>query len=77
MELALPSPFFNEFVLKVAQNSTLAEVNEQLLTAGFIGGYDLGRDYPEFADHLLVAVTERRTKNEIDQFAKELEGILG
>jgi glycine dehydrogenase subunit 1 len=32
-------------------------------------GYALGRDYPEYADGLLVAITERRTKEQIDQLA--------
>ena len=33
------------------------------------GFYPLGRDYPEYSDALLVAVTERRTKEHIDQLA--------
>src|SRR5438067_7999567 len=32
-------------------------------------GYRLGRDYPEYADGLLVAITERRTRAEIDRLA--------
>ena len=32
-------------------------------------GYRLGRDYPEYADGLLVAITERRTREQIDQLA--------
>ena len=43
-----------------------------LLTKGIIGGYDLGRDYPELNNHMLVAVTEHRTKEEIDTFVEEL-----
>ena len=33
-------------------------------------GYRLGRDYPEFADGLLIALTERRTKEHIDRLAE-------
>jgi glycine dehydrogenase subunit 1 len=61
---------FNEFVVKL--NKPVKEINQQLLQIGIIGGYDLGRDYPELANHMLVAVTEQRTKEEIDTFVKEL-----
>jgi glycine dehydrogenase subunit 1 len=63
-------PFFNEFVIKV--NKPVKEVNQRLLEKGIIGGYDLGRDYPELENHMLVAVTELRTKEEIDMLVKEL-----
>lgn len=68
-------PIFNEFVIKL--NKSVSEVNEALLTKGFIGGYDLGRDYPELENSMLVAVTEIRTKDEIDQFVKEVGDING
>ncbi|MBW8348094.1 aminomethyl-transferring glycine dehydrogenase subunit GcvPA [Bacillus sp. IITD106] len=61
---------FNEFVVKL--NKPVREVNEILLQKGIIGGYDLGRDYPELDGHMLVAVTELRTKEEIDSFVKEV-----
>lgn len=53
-------------------NKPVHEVNESLLEKGIIGGYDLGRDYPELENHMLIAVTELRTKEEIDQFITEL-----
>jgi len=61
---------FNEFVIKLTK--PIKEVNQMLLEKGIIGGYDLGRDYPELSSHMLVAVTEQRTKEEIDTFVKEL-----
>jgi len=61
---------FNEFVVKVGKS--VGEVNEKLLLKGIIGGYDLGRDYPELDGHMLVAVTELRTKEEIDSFVREV-----
>lgn len=70
LELVFEGPSFNEFVIKLAK--PVKEVNQALLTKGIIGGYDLGRDYPELANHMLIAVTELRTKEEIDTFAKEL-----
>ncbi|MDP4170038.1 MAG: aminomethyl-transferring glycine dehydrogenase subunit GcvPA [Bacillota bacterium] len=69
-EVVGEGPSFNEFVIKL--NKPVKEINEQLLKKGIIGGYDLGRDYPEMANHMLLAVTEVRTKEEIDTLVKEL-----
>lgn len=64
-------PFFHEFVAK--SPVAPAELNKRLLAKGYIGGYDLGRAYPELAGHVLFCATEKRTKEEIDGFAKALE----
>ncbi|WP_409289233.1 aminomethyl-transferring glycine dehydrogenase subunit GcvPA [Peribacillus sp. SCS-37] len=69
-EIVFEGPSFNEFVIKLGQPA--AEVNRRLIAKGIIGGYDLGRSFPELTDHMLVAVTELRTKDEIDMFVKEL-----
>ncbi|XJZ29108.1 aminomethyl-transferring glycine dehydrogenase subunit GcvPA [Bacillota bacterium Lsc_1132] len=69
-EIVNDGPSFNEFILKL--NRPVKEVNKLLLQKGIIGGYDLGRDDPELANHMLVAVTEQRTKEEIDTFVKEM-----
>lgn len=61
---------FNEFIVKL--NKPVKEVNQKLLQIGIIGGCDLGRDYSELANHMLIAVTEQRTKEEIDIFVREL-----
>ncbi|MGG1658074.1 aminomethyl-transferring glycine dehydrogenase subunit GcvPA [Brevibacillus sp. NRS-1366] len=67
------SPVFNEFVVKVPRS--VAEINRGLLGKKIVGGYDLGRDYPELAGHMLLAVTEARTKEEIDALVQGLEEI--
>jgi glycine dehydrogenase subunit 1 len=69
-EIAFEGPFFNEFVVKLSL--PVKQVNLQLAEKGFIGGYDLGRDHESLSNHMLVAVTELRTKDEIDRFVKEL-----
>jgi glycine dehydrogenase subunit 1 len=69
-EIVFEGPSFNEFVVKM--NRPVKAINEELLTKGIIGGYDLGRDYPELKGHMLIAVTELRTKEEIDTFVEEL-----
>ncbi|WP_223066669.1 aminomethyl-transferring glycine dehydrogenase subunit GcvPA [Paenibacillus caui] len=70
------SPTFNEFVIRLPEGANMSRIQSKLLEEGYIGGYDLGRSYPELAGHLLIAVTERRSKEEIDRFAVILEGLL-
>jgi glycine dehydrogenase subunit 1 len=64
-------PFFNEFVVRVPGGC----VDERIETArqhGILAGVPLGRWYPGLSDCLLVAVTEKRTKEEIDRLAAVL-----
>ncbi|WML45285.1 aminomethyl-transferring glycine dehydrogenase subunit GcvPA [Neobacillus sp. PS3-40] len=70
IEVVNDGPSFNEFVINLKK--PVKEVNKALLKQGIIGGYDLGRDYSDLANHMLVAVTELRTKEEIDTLVKEL-----
>lgn len=69
-EIVFNGPSFNEFVVKL--DKPVKEINHKLLEKGIIGGYDLGRDYPELVAHMLIAVTELRTKEEIEKFVEEL-----
>ena len=46
-----------------------------MLEHGFLGGYDLGRDYPALKDHMLLAVTEMNTRDEIDALADVLAEV--
>jgi len=64
-EIPFGVKFFKEFVVKCPR--PVAEVNERLLERGIIGGLDLGRFYPELAEYMLVCVTEKRTREEIDE----------
>ncbi|MBI2477322.1 MAG: aminomethyl-transferring glycine dehydrogenase subunit GcvPA, partial [Planctomycetia bacterium] len=67
-ELAFQQPVFKEFVIRDMKGKAadvLAECNE----AGILAGVPLATWYPELADCFLVAVTEKRTKHEIDQLA--------
>lgn len=67
------SPFFNEFVVKTSL--PVEHVLKTLAAEGILAGYDLGRAYPEFNDHLLIAVTDLRTKEEIDNLVSRLGGL--
>ena len=66
-------PYFHEFVAKGPKPA--ADVNAYLLRKGFLGGYDLGRAYPEMKDCLLLCVTEKRTREEIDGLVKALGSL--
>jgi glycine dehydrogenase subunit 1 len=64
-ELAFDAPTFKEFVIRDRQ-SKVEELISKALDAGFLGGVPLGQWYPELADCFLIAVSEKRTKEEID-----------
>ncbi len=67
-------PVVREFAL--ALEAPVDRVIGRCLEQGINPGYPLGRDYPEFADGLLVAITERRTRAEIDRLVEVLEGSV-
>jgi glycine dehydrogenase subunit 1 len=68
--LCFEAPFFHEF--SVCCPKPMEEINDALLEHGFLGGYDLGQDYPALKDHMLIAVTEMNTKDEIDTLCEIL-----
>jgi glycine dehydrogenase subunit 1 len=73
MGLCFNDPYFHEFALCLGQ--PVDEVNAHLLEHGIIGGYDLGQDYPALKDHMLIAVTEMNSKEEIDALVAVLEEV--
>ncbi|MDD5596410.1 MAG: aminomethyl-transferring glycine dehydrogenase subunit GcvPA [Victivallaceae bacterium] len=66
--------FFNEFVIQLPGDA--AEIVGKLIDKGFAAGFPLGRYYPGRKNQLLVAVTEKRTKEEIKALATALEAVL-
>lgn len=60
---------FNEFVVKF--DKPIHQVNEELVKYNIIGGFDLGVVSDDFKNHMLIAVTELRTKDEIDTFVEK------
>ncbi|MEX2111598.1 MAG: aminomethyl-transferring glycine dehydrogenase subunit GcvPA [Pirellulales bacterium] len=65
-------PTFKEFVVRVPGGKVEQRV-ERACEQGFLAGVPLGRWYPELADCLLISVTEKRTKSEIDALAACLQ----
>ncbi|NLW71789.1 MAG: glycine dehydrogenase, partial [Chloroflexi bacterium] len=70
-EVKSQAVFFNEFLVKCPKDP--AAINEYMLDEGILGGLPLGGFYPDLKDHLLIAVTEKNTKESIDLLAELLE----
>ena len=69
LQPAFPQPTFKEFVVRV-RDGRVDELLAKAQSAGIFAGLPLGRWYPELKDCLLVAVTEKRTKAEIDKLVE-------
>jgi glycine dehydrogenase subunit 1 len=70
VELLHTSPVAREFAVRL--DAPVEKVLDRVAERGIAAGYPLGREYPEFEDGLLVAITERRTKAQIDELAEAL-----
>ena len=68
------SPTFNEFTLSLPKDAS--DVIEAMIKHGFAAGFPLGRYYKGMEKYLLVAVTEKRTKDEIIAYAKALAEVV-
>ncbi len=67
-------PVVREFA--VALDADVEQVIEHCAAHGVNPGYPLGRDYPEYPNGLLVAITEQRTKADIDRLASTLQAAV-
>jgi len=74
VEVKRSSPTFNEFTIMMNKNADV--VVEKMIDKGFAAGFPLGRFYKGMNNYLLIAVTEKKTKGEIDRFAESLEKAL-
>ena len=73
--LAFGAPFFKEFALRVPGDAT--EIQGKLADRGYLAGPALGMVDRSLADCLLVAVTERRTPEEVEGLCKALAEVVG
>ncbi|MBU1275495.1 MAG: aminomethyl-transferring glycine dehydrogenase subunit GcvPA [Proteobacteria bacterium] len=67
-------PWFNEFRVRLPIDARVAV--SRMIDKGIAAGFPLGRYYPDQANNLLVAVTEKRSKEEIGYLAEGLEAVL-
>ncbi len=76
VDLLFPSGrFFNEFALRLPPGKA-EQAFAGLPGKGIVPGLTLGRFYPEFGDGLLVAVTDKRSINEIGGLVTALREML-
>jgi len=74
VEVKRSSPTFNEFTVSLSRHAD--EVVYRMIDKGFACGFPLGRFYKGMDNYLLIAVTEKRTKEEICLLADSLESVL-
>ncbi|MDW7738981.1 MAG: aminomethyl-transferring glycine dehydrogenase subunit GcvPA [Bacillota bacterium] len=64
--------YFKEFAVTLPGDP--CELNRKLLEKNILGGVDISPFYPELPNTVLIAVTENRSREEIDTLVRELEG---
>ena len=74
VEVKRSAPTFNEFTIHLPLDAS--QVVGAMMKKGFAAGFPLGRYYPGMERYLLVAVTEKRTREQIDRYAKALQEVL-
>jgi len=67
-------PVVREFA--VTLDADVEQVIERCAAEGVNPGYPLGRDYPELSNGLLVALTEQRSRADIDRLARTLQAAV-
>jgi glycine dehydrogenase subunit 1 len=73
IKVLFDAPFFMEFAVKLSRPAT--EINAHLEKRGIIGGYDLGKHYPELGNAMLFCCTEKRTREDIDALVDALREV--
>ncbi len=68
------SPSFNEFTVCLPIDASI--VVEKMIPMGFAAGFPLGRYYEGMDNYMIIAVTEKRTKDEILEYAEALRNVL-
>jgi glycine dehydrogenase subunit 1 len=69
--LKFSAPFFKEFVVQADRD--VSKVLASCRAKNILAGVPLGRWFKELSDSFTVAVTEKRTKEDIDQLANALD----
>ena len=67
-------PVFNEFAVRLPVDT--GELVERMFDLEIAPGLPLGRFYPGMENYLLIAVTEKRTRQEIDRLVDTTESLL-
>lgn len=71
--LTFAAPFFNEFILEVPMEAE--SLQKKALDVGVLPGLPLKPFFPKLDRHLLINVTERKTKADIDRLISVLRSV--
>jgi glycine dehydrogenase subunit 1 len=74
VELLHEAPVMREFAITL--EAPVTDVLDRCAAEGIGAGYPLAREYPEYENGLLVAITERRSREDIDRLADVLAGVV-
>jgi glycine dehydrogenase subunit 1 len=74
VRLFFDAPFFREFVVRLPVPAHL--VQKELGEAGIWPGIDCGRYYRDMEDCLLVSVTERHRREDIDSLVSGIAAVI-
>jgi glycine dehydrogenase subunit 1 len=74
VEPLVGAPSVREFALRLPTDAAM--VVDRMVDDGFLAGIALGEQHCPDGDGLLVAVTERRTRSEIDSFVAAMDKAL-
>ena len=74
-EKVFDAPYFKEFAVR--SREPVGEINRRLLESKIVGGLDLETFFPDLKNCWLTAVTEKRTRLEIDKMAAVAAGESG
>ena len=74
VERVFPGPFFHEAVFRTPRPAR--EIMDGLAERGILGGYELTREYPELGEAILVCVTETRTQEDIESYARKVASLV-
>lgn len=74
VEPLINQPFFHEFPVRI--HGDLSVITGRLKAKGFLPGFRLADYRAEYSDGILLYTSELRTKEEMDRFCDELEGLL-
>ena len=72
--LKFQAPFFKEFIVETPISAQ--DIINRLLPKSILAGLDLSQFHPDLKNCLLICVTEKRTKKEIDHLVNEIKNLI-
>ena len=72
-DVAFSGERFHEAAIRLGTDAE--KVMQRMSEEGVLGGYPLGRDYPDLKNVLLLCVTETKTEADLDAYVEALEKV--